>query len=150
MKLRVVLERVRILNDRDPAMEPLRFGESRRGVRAADNRLVLDVDVHSRNGHVRQRTRLPDAGYYRPYSLYSIPIDQTVFDGEVEDHLVVTVRALPPNADRDRAVSTYTREFVDDPRSWLGRYEPHEASGPEHLGFWQVVYRIEAAGSAAH
>lgn len=145
MELRIVLESIRILNDRDPEMRSLRFGEAVRGVRPADNRLVLDVEVAA--AEREQTTHLPDTGHYRPYSLYSIRIEEPIFEGEVADRLTVRIDALPP--DGQRPVSTYRREFAGSPPDWLGAYRPDEASGPEHLGFWQVFYRIEPAAEPA-
>lgn len=143
MRLKIVFDGVRIMNDRDPAMAPLRFREAERGVRAADNRMVLEVrvDVDDDGG---ERHRLPREGWYRPYSLYSLRVDTVIFDGEVDDRLEVTVHALPPDAGPEKAVSTYRRELTGDPASWVGSYGPREATGPEHLGFWQVYYRILA------
>lgn len=146
MKLRVVLDSVRIMNDRDPAMQSLRLRDADRGTRPADTRLHLDVRVHTRNhGGVEQHIRLPRERYYKPRSLYSIRVEEPIFEGDVEDHLAVRIAALPHDADGpEEAVDSYTREFEGDPQSWLGRYGPQDASGPEHLGFWQVYYHIEA------
>lgn len=145
MELRVVLESIRILNDRDPAMASLRFGDAVRGVRPSDNRLVLDVEVDG-DGDPPRVTRLPREGHYRPYSLYSIRIEEPVFEGGVEDRLAVRIEAGPPGTDGWDPVSRYEREFVGTPGEWVGSYRPDEATGPEHLGFWQVFYRIEPAG----
>lgn len=151
MKIRVVLNSVRILNDRDPAMASLRFGEAKRGVRAADNRLVLDVDVHTRGGGAQQRTRLPedDHGrtyerkFYRPYSLYSLRVGVPIFDGDVVDNLAVRIDVVAPGHDRSQSLSTFEREFEGDPQSWVGSYQPRGIEGLEHMGFWQVFYEIE-------
>lgn len=147
MKLRVLLQRIRIMNDRDPKMESLRFAEAERGLRPADNRLTLDVRVEAPDDGLAERTRLPREGHYRPYSLYSLRVDEVVFEGDVSGPLVITIHVLAPGADPEEAVDTYRRELTGDPSTWLGAYGPREASGPEHLGFWQVYYRIGSSGA---
>lgn len=150
MKLHVVLERVRIMDDRDPQVEPLRLREAKPRVVPADTRLTLGVRVRTNNhGGVEQETRLPREGHYQPRSLYSIGIDEPIFEGDVEDHLAIRIDALPPDAGREQAVDTYEREFSGDPRSWLGQHAPDQASGPEHRGWWQLYYRIEPAEESA-
>lgn len=151
MKLRVLLQRIRIMNDRDPKMASLRFGEVERGLWPADNRLSLDVRVEAPDDGLAEQTRLPRGRHYRPYSLYSIRlysirIDEGVFEGDVSGRLVIRIHVLAPGADVEEAVDTYRRELTGDPSSWIGSYGPHEALGPEHLGFWQVYYPIESPG----
>lgn len=147
MKLRVLLQRIRIMNDRDPKMASLRFGEAERGLWPADNRLSLDVRVEAPDDGLAEQTRLPRGRHYRPYSLYSIRIDEVVvFEGDVSGRLLITIHVLAPGADVEEAVDTYRRELTGDPSSWIGSYGPHEALSPEHLGFWQVYYRIESPG----
>lgn len=146
MKLKVCLRSARILDDRAPAFAPLRFHEADRGWRAPDNRMVLDVQVRPDAAEDAQHTRLPGEGHYRPASLYSIRLDATVFEGSVDDRLTVRVDARPPDTGGDEIVSTYEREFTGDPASWVGEHRPHGAAGPEHLGFWQLFYRIDPIG----
>lgn len=154
MKLRVVLNSIRILNDRDPAMASLRFGEAKRGVRAADNRMVLDVEVSTQDdGGPGQRTRLPedDHGrtyerkFYRPYSLYSLRVGVPIFEGDVSGSLDMRIDVVAPQHDRSQTLSTFARQWTGDPTSWLGSYHPRGIEGLEHVGFWQVFYNIEAA-----
>ncbi|HEX2028043.1 MAG TPA: hypothetical protein VHF25_08605 [Nitriliruptorales bacterium] len=150
MKLRVFFDRVRIMDDRDPKVEPLRLREAKPRVVPADTRLTLGALVRTDNyGGVEQKTRLPREGHYTPKSLYSIRIEQSIFEGDVEDHLNIRVDVLPPDAGRDQAVDTYEREFTGDPQSWLGKHAPDQASGPENLGWWELYYRIEPAEESA-
>lgn len=130
MKLRVVLEKIRILDRRHPAVDGTR-------------EIGLDVLVRTGDrGGTEQHTRLPRVGHYRLVSPWSFKLAETAFEGEVEGDLQIRI-AL---ADRlaDRSLDVYQREFTAQPGSWLGRYAPDQAAGPEHLGFWQVFYRIES------
>lgn len=131
MKLRVVLEKIRVMDSHHPALEDV-------------EQLKVDVRVHTDNhGGIDQQTRLPRDDHIKPTSLWSYAIDEPIFEGEVEDHLSIRIDAV--QADAEEPLGTYTREFSSNPDSWLGRYAPQEASGPENLGFWEVYYRIERA-----
>ncbi len=139
MKIRVVLDKVRVKDSFDPAFE---------GVDAA----AIDVEVRTDNGGgVEQRSRLPSGREsFRPVSLWSTVTDEPVFEAEVEDHLNVRIELVDVDApDSAEPIDTYSREFSADPEGWLGRYAPKQEAGsergPEDLGFWEVYYHIERA-----
>jgi hypothetical protein len=133
MKIRVVLEQIQILDDRDPWLKGA--GE-------------IDFDILVRtenNGGVEQRTRLPHQGHYHIASGQIVPINQEVFAGFAEDNLALRINAMERD-DPDDNLGSYVRTFSCSVASWLGQYQPgDEVVDPETVGYWQVWYRIERA-----
>ncbi|HEX2027122.1 MAG TPA: hypothetical protein VHF25_03905 [Nitriliruptorales bacterium] len=129
MKVRVILEKVRILDRRHPTVDGTR-------------EIGLDVLVRTDDrGGTEQRTRLPSVGHYRLVSPWSFKLAETAFEGEVDEHLRIRIALADRTA--GQSLDVYEREFTSQPESWPGRYAPDQAAGPEHLGFWQIFYRIE-------
>ncbi|HWB72234.1 MAG TPA: hypothetical protein VG452_08445 [Egibacteraceae bacterium] len=133
MLVRVLLEKLSIIDSHDPVLEDV-------------DEMIFDVRVRTDDHDgAEQQTRVPSDRTYRPITGWSFQIEDSVFEGDVEEHLSIHIEAV--DADTGKVVGTYSREFTADPDSWLGTYAPHDASGPEHLDYWQVHYRIERAGS---
>jgi hypothetical protein len=133
--IRVVLEKIRILDDRDPWLKGA--GE-------------IDFAVHVRtsdNGGQEQRTRLPAHGHFEIASSASLAINETVFEGFVVDDLGIRIDAMERDTlDPDDNLGSYTRTFSCPADTWLRRYGPgDEPIEPEHVGYWQLFYRIERA-----
>ena len=134
-KIRVVLEEVLILDDRDPFWK--KAGE------IDFNVLVRTAD----NGGREQRTRLPGHGHFKLRSGERLAIGETVFEGFVVDDLGIRIDAMEQDTfDPDDSLGSYTRTFSCPAKTWLGRYLPgDEPVDPEDVGYWQVFYRIEHA-----
>jgi hypothetical protein len=133
MNLRVVLEKIRVIDDQDPWWKGK--GE-------------LDFLVRVRtedNGGVEQATRLPARGEFRVKSGQTIALNQVVFQGFAEMHLAVRVDATERDRlDPDDNLGAYTRVFACEALRWLGSYGPDdERLDPENVGPWQLWYRIE-------
>lgn len=108
--------------------------------------------VSSANGDLVQETRLPEKGHIsvsdHPSWNKLDKINKVIFDGNVEDHLVVELMGeeidlLSANDHLD----TYRREFTGDPETWAGTYKPGDegdsVADPESLSNWRVAYDIE-------
>jgi hypothetical protein len=137
-RVRVVLERIQILDDLDPFIKGQ--GEFRFRGRA-----------HSRNnGGLSTELRFPQRGHY---SISDVPghntvqFDLVLFEGFVEDHLAVELTGIEMDTfDRDDKLCSYRRVFDGPPDRWLGAYGPRdEKIDLEDLDAWRVWYRIERA-----
>lgn len=142
MKVRVVLDKIRILDEGE--FRKVYGGEAPdRGPHRGDE---IDLDVHVKTGDgTEQHTRLPHEGFYHLVSGWSINIDETIFEGDVNDQLEIRIDGVRPDSDPPEKLASYSRELSGDAETLLGRYEPEDMSGPEHLDYWQVYYRIEEA-----
>jgi hypothetical protein len=135
-RLRVVLEKIQILEDRDPWIKGP--GEIRFGAR-----------VHTaNNGGDLQQTQLPAQGVYkisdRP-GRNVLELDQVIFDGYAADDLRIELVGVEEDTfDPDDTLGKYTRLFCGSPASWYGSYGPSgEVVDPEDMLAWRVWYRIE-------
>jgi len=135
-RIRVMLEKVRMLDDKDPCFKGA--GEFH------FNACVAFNDDTCR--------RLPHDGYYRisdrPGRNEQI-IDTCLFDGFVAEEDRMTVSLLPVEADLldpNDELSRYRRIFNGPPEIWVGFYAPGDEGqrDPEALGDWLVWYRIES------
>jgi hypothetical protein len=133
MKVRIVLERIHILDDRDPWLK---------GAGEID---ITVLGVSDDNGGQRQQTRLPVAGHYELESGQSLVVDQVVFEGHVHDHLALEIAIMERDTfDPDDNLGTYKRVLCCPIESALGRYEPSgESVDPERIGYFEVTYRVE-------
>jgi hypothetical protein len=132
-KIRVVLERVRIIDESEPWFK---------GKGEVD--FVARVGT-SDNGGSERVTRLPSSGHYRVAAGQVIQIDRVVFEGFVEKHLALKISAMERDTfDPDDNLGAYTRVFQCETERWIGQYGPgDERIDPENVGAWQVWYRIE-------
>lgn len=140
-RLKVTLRWIQILDNLEPFYKER--GEFRfRSKVSSDNR-----------GGLAHETQFPEKGHYlisdHP-SWNKLNLDKVVFEGEVDDHLVVEfmgeeIDTLSANDQLD----AYRREFRGPPSEWVGEYRPmDEAEGsddPEQLSNWRICYRIERA-----
>ncbi len=146
MKLRVILEKVRILDEDE--FRKVYGGEApERGPHRGDE---VELDVRVRSGDdgddgSEQHTRLPREGFYHLVTGWSINVRETVFEGEVGDHLRIQIDAVRPGSDPPEKIASYSRELSGDSDALVGSYEPDGLSGREHLDYWQVYYRVEEA-----
>lgn len=136
-RVRVVIERIQILN----TLEPWFKGQGE---------FVFTARVRSRNPcELECRTRLPTSGFYPASDQPGqdmILVDTVVFDDLVVDEMGVEVYGLELDTfDPDDEVGRYRRAFRGDPTSWLGTYGPSDDPiDPEDMDNWRLWYRIEA------
>ncbi|MGH2558693.1 MAG: hypothetical protein ACRDJH_06485, partial [Thermomicrobiales bacterium] len=134
-KVRVVLEGIQILDDRDAgAKDP---GEFRfRGTVFTRN-----------NGGLGERAIFPERGFYQISDQprrNAVALDLPLFEGYVEDHLAVEVDGIELDGCVAERLCRYRRVFSGAPASWLGSYGPgDELIEAEDLGGWRLWYRIE-------
>lgn len=139
-RIRVILDKVQILDDRDPCFKGA--GEFHFNACVAFN-----ADPCRR--HFR---RLPHTGFYkisdRPGKNQQV-INTCLFDGFVAEADRMTLSLLPIEEDLispDDKLSRYQRIFNGPPETWVGHYAPEdEGQGdPEVMGDWLVWYHIES------
>ena len=139
-RIRVVLEKVRILDDQDPCFKgPGEF--------QFDSCVAFNDDPCRR--HVR---RLPHDGCYRisdRAGRNEQVIEACIFDGFVAEEDRMTVSLLPVEKDLlspDDPLCRYRRLFNGPPETWVAAFAPGDEgqNDPEALGDWQVWYRVES------
>jgi hypothetical protein len=134
-RLRIVLERIQIVNDNDPFLKSA--GEFR-----FRSRVQPDHDASVRE------TRLPGSGKYRVSDRPArnmLHLDIPIFEGVVRDRLAVEIAGVELDTfDPDDQLASYRRIFSGAPGGWVGSFGPgDEAVESEDLGDWKVWYRIE-------
>jgi hypothetical protein len=135
-RVRVVIERIQILN----TLEPWFKGQGE---------FVFTARVRTRNlGEVDRRTRLPESGFYAASDQPGqdmIEVNTVVFDDLAVDEIGIEVSGLELDTfDPDDEVGCYRRAFRGDPASWAGAYGPaDDAIDPEDMENWRLWYRIE-------
>jgi hypothetical protein len=137
--IRVILEKVRILDDLEPWFKG-------RG----DFQFNTQVEFND-NPCRRMVRRFPERGVYK---ISDAPgyneqtIDQCIFDGYVSgsDTMTVTVQPVEKDTfDCDDIPARYMRNFEGSPETWVGKYTPDdEADDPEKKEQWMVWYSIES------
>jgi hypothetical protein len=138
VSLRVVLEKIQILEDRDPWLKGK--GEVRFAARV----------YTANNGGVLRQTRLPATGVFKVSDRPGrnvLELNQVIFDGYAADDLRVEIVGTEEDTfDPDDTVGKYTRLFTGSPERWFGEYGPNgEPVDPEDMVAWKVWYRIERA-----
>ena len=136
-RIRVTLKWIKILDKLEPFFKET--GEFR-----------FRSHVSSENaGGLSEETKFPEEGHY---SLSDKPgwnfvtLNKVLFDGDVEDHLVVElfgeeIDTLSANDELDR----YRREFSGPVDDWVGLFEPADegSTDPEAMSNWRISYIIE-------
>lgn len=136
--IRVVLEKIRITDDREPWWKGK--GEFKFQSRVST----------PNNGNQTQKRELPWDKYYSRGARAGeneIILEESVFEGYVENKLLIEVGGVELDTfDADDRLSTYKREFMGAPATWIGSYSPQASGGVEDTGGWQIWYRVEYAG----
>ncbi len=136
-RVRVVIERIQILN----TLEPWFKGQGE---------FVFTARVRTRNlGGIERETRLPESGFYPASDQPGqdmIEIEQTVYDDLATDELGIEVTGVELDTfDPSDHVGRYRRAFRGLPTDWVGQYGPaDDPIDPEDMENWRVWYRIEA------
>lgn len=136
-RIRVVLDRVRILKDHD------------RWLKGRGELSFMACVSFSNDPHRRHFRRIPEQGVMkisdRP-GQNEVVLDVTLFDGFVAEKDSMTIEIQPTERDtftRDDRLVMYSRTFNPMPESWPGAYTPEdEAADPERLTDWALSYRI--------
>jgi hypothetical protein len=141
-RIRVVLRWIQILDKMEPVWKE-----------KGEFRFTTRVSTENGGGRV-QEFRFPEEG---PSDISDHPawnkvvLNRTIFEGEVEDHLVVELlgEELDMLTANDQ-LDVYRREFRGPPASWIGWYGPGDDTAaeinqadPENMSNWRVCYIIE-------
>ena len=134
-KIRVVLESVLIVDDRDPSLK----GAARSTSRCSSVRRTTAASSSARVCR--------PGGHFELGRGERLEIGEEIFVGFVEDDLGIRINAMERDTfDPDDNLGSYTRTFSCPAETWLGSYQPgDEPIDPEDVGYWQVSYRIERA-----
>jgi hypothetical protein len=142
-RIRVGLEKVRILDDHDPWLKG-------RGDFQFTTRVAFNHDSCR-----RYHARVPQKGVLK---ISDSPrrnereLNVCVFDGFVAESDRMEFSILPVEKDwldPDDQLTRYYRYFGNAPENWVGSYRPDDESGsdPEHKADWEVWYRVESLPS---
>jgi hypothetical protein len=135
-QVQVILDRIRILNDKDPFLKG-----------KGELRFATEV-VPDRDPDRRQVKRLPSTGVYKvsqKAGKNDLELGVTLFDGVVKNRsLSISIAGVEVDFfDPDDELSRYHREFQGDPESWAGQYHPYdEYLDLEEVKDWALWYRI--------
>ena len=134
-KVKVILDRIKILDDKDPLI----FGKGE----IKFTSLVMPDQDESR----KQVVNLPEKGVYRvsdKSGKNEIDLGVTIFDGYALDNLVIGIAGKEVDwFGRDDKFRRYFRSFIGNPTKWYGKYQPgDEYRDKENVGDWQLWYRI--------
>jgi hypothetical protein len=138
-RLKVVLEKIQILDDREPFFKgkgEFRFYSK---VYSPDNNGVVQKNVFPKKGYFT----LGEADGENEIELKSV-----IFDDYVENALSIQIGGLELDTfDPDDLLCTYKRLFQGKPEDWIGEYAAHDGEmNTENLGGWKVWYRVEYSG----
>lgn len=138
-RLKVTLEKIQILDDREPFFKGK--GEFR-----------FYTKVHTPdNGGLSQKNIFPEKGHFKlgdNPGENEVAIKQVIFDDFVENILSVQIGGLELDTfDPDDELCTYKRIFKGSTEEWIGQYAAHTGEmNMEHIGGWKVWYGIEYSG----
>lgn len=135
-RIRVVLEQIQILDDRDPWLKGRGEFRFRARVTSANNGGLDETTLLPAQGHLHISDRLGQN---------IIALEQEIFRGYVADDLRIEVTGVELDTfDPDDLVGQYTRLFSGNVERWLGAYGPgDETIDPEEMLSWRLWYRIE-------
>jgi len=140
-RIRVILEKVQILNDHDPWIKG-----------AGEFHFTACVSFNN-DACRRHWFRVPQKGHYH---ISDWPgrnekeLDVCVFDGYVTEKDNMAVSLLPIEEDwldPDDELTLYRRHFNGPPETWVGSYAPDDepaSRDAEKLSDWKLWYRIES------
>lgn len=133
--VRVFLEKIRVLDDRDP----LWCGQG-------EIRFLCRVTPGKDPGRT-QSMRLPTTGVYQMEPGEQV-IERYIFDGDLNpsDPLEIEICGVEEDwLSPDDPLTRYRRSFTGNPKSWVKSYGPGDEIGDaEALADWELWYRIEA------
>ena len=135
-KLRVVLEKIQIDDDREPFFK----GQG-------EFRFYAKVWTPDNGGILTERV-LPENGYFKLSDLSGsneVVLNAVLFDGWVESKLAIQIGGVELDTfDPDDRLIPFKRVFSGDPIEWHGHYAPTgEAVDLQDPGGWKLWLRIE-------
>lgn len=133
--IKVILDRIRILDDHDPCLK------------GKGELTFTTVVVPDKDDKKKQVRRLPEKGIYHVSDKpgkNDIDLGVTIFEGSASESLSIGISGKEIDFfDRNDELSRYYRSFRGDPKKWYGKYQPgDEYMDKESVGDWQVWYRI--------
>lgn len=144
-RIKVVLRWVQILDKLEPAWKE-----------KGEFRFTARISSENRGG-VMSELRFPEEGHYdisdHP-AWNKVVLNRTLFEGEVEDHLMIELNGEEVDTfSKNDVLDSYRREFRGDPKSWAGWYGPGDdvppdevnPADPENMSNWRICYVIESA-----
>jgi M6 family metalloprotease-like protein len=135
-RVRVILDKIQILNDHDPC------------IKGKGELTFTAVVVPDNDPSRKQVTRLPSEGVFKVSDKpgeNSLLIGITLFDGLVKDRAIaISISGKEIDLfDPDDELNRYHREFSGDPETWYGQYFPtDEYLDKEDVGDWALWFRI--------
>jgi len=139
-RVRIVLEKVKILNDYEPWFK---------GRGDFQFNTVVQFNGNACRRHVRRFPKgngvykISDAAGHNEQL-----INECVYEGyvSVNDQMVLAVQPVERDMfDPDDIPPRYARSFEGPAETWVGSYGPRdETNDPENMGEWMVWYRIES------
>lgn len=136
-KVRVVLEKIQVLDDLDPWIKGKGEFYFSTKVFTSDNGGKLEQHRFPANGTMK----ISDAAGQNV-----VLLDKVLFEGYVKDELRLEIAGTELDTfDPDDVLGKYTRIFCCASGHWLGAYGPDDESPiePENLLSWKTWYRIE-------
>ena len=135
-KLRVVLEKIQIDDDREPFFK----GQG-------EFRFYAKVWTPDNGGILTERV-LPENGYFKLSDLSGsneVVLNAVLFDDWVESKLAIQIGGVELDTfDPDDRLIPFKRVFSGDPIEWHGHYAPTgEAVDLQDPGGWKLWFRIE-------
>jgi hypothetical protein len=138
-RIRVVLEKIQILDDREPFFKG-----------KGEFRFYSKVYTPA-NGGIVQKHTFPAKGHYslgdKPGE-NEVKLGQVIFDAYAGRVLSVQIGGLELDTfDPDDRLCAYRRIFKGQPGEWIGTYADHKGEmNIENVGGWKVWYRVEYSG----
>lgn len=138
-KIKVILEKIQIVNDREPFFKGK--GEFRFSAKVAT----------SDNGGLSKEFTIPNHGHYSisdNSGENEIELNIIILDNFVENNLFIQIGGIELDTfDPDDRLNSYKRDFSGKPENWIGNYFPKNGEpSMEDLGDWKIFYRVEYSG----
>jgi len=132
-KIRIILEKIQILDDHDPFLKGK--GEFR-----------FQAKIHTKTES--KQIQFPKKGHYKisdKPTKNMVNLELLIFEGYVTDYLGLEIIGIEKDTfDPDDKLCSYKRIFNGMSSSWRGNYGPgNEKIEFEDLGDWKIWYRIE-------
>ncbi len=138
-RLRVILEKIQILDDREPFFKG-----------KGEFRFYSKIFTPDNDGIISKHT-FPSSGYFSRGAAAGdneIQLEQEIFEDFVEKALYIQIGGVELDTiDHDDQLCAYKRLFKGKPLEWIGEYAAHSGEmNIEDVGGWRLWYRIEYSG----
>jgi hypothetical protein len=138
-KLRVILEKIQIDDDREPFFKGKGEFRFRSRVWTPDNGGILTERALPNKGHFKLSDRRGSN---------EVKLDALLFEDWVEHTLAIQIGGVELDTfDPDDRLASFAQVFRGDPAAWFGSYAPTGQPVDVHdMNGWKVWLRIEPAG----